>query len=218
MQLTDVWWPAGKFEFCWLCGRHMLHSEVDAAGGDHKCNVFKEGEKAEIDARKKSSSKEREADQRRKFAHYFTRHQAHEESAKLESGLANKLQRQAKGVQGDSLKLLYETQSEALEQLRHARRSLCSSYIFGLYQEWDPSTSLKEVFEDLQHLLENRTEKLSHQIEKSLVRDNAVDDALLAQSRSALMADIDAVRTNRQNLIAATTTTAASYCTPCPEP
>jgi hypothetical protein len=37
-----------KFEFCWLCLRHMLHREVDAAGGNHKCNVYKEGEEEDI--------------------------------------------------------------------------------------------------------------------------------------------------------------------------
>jgi ariadne-1 len=40
-----------KFEFCWLCSRAMKHNEVDAAGGSHKCNVFKEGEDLEITAR-----------------------------------------------------------------------------------------------------------------------------------------------------------------------
>ena len=36
---------------------------------------------------------------------------------------------------------------------------------FLLSKEWEAGTSLKEVFEDLQHLLESRTEQLSHIIE-----------------------------------------------------
>ena len=69
------WIKCGRctFEFCWLCSRAMKHSEVDAAGGNHKCNVFKEGEEKEVSARKEDQEKVKMADERRRFAHYHSR-------------------------------------------------------------------------------------------------------------------------------------------------
>eukprot|EP00039_Didymoeca_costata_P028069 m.19876 g.19876 ORF g.19876 m.19876 type:complete len:523 (+) comp6704_c0_seq1:289-1857(+) len=202
-----------KYEFCWLCGRHMLHSEVDVAGGSHKCNVFKEGEETELKSMQEGREKVKQQDERRKFAHYHSRHQAHEDSAKLEEQLLARHNKQDQGIKGEASKQLFETQKEGLMQLRSARRTLCSSYIFGLYQVWEKGTSLKEVFEDLQHLLESRTEALSRAIETSLVPTDVrqPDEKFLKTNREAVRGHCDAVRTNQRNLVAATTTDANQY-------
>lgn len=52
----------------------MLHREVDAAGGDHKCNVFKEGEETEIEARKLELKTKTERDDAKRFAHFYGRY------------------------------------------------------------------------------------------------------------------------------------------------
>lgn len=137
----------------------MKHSEVDAAGGDHKCNVFKEGEEKEVSARKEDQEKMKMADERRRFAHYHSRYQAHENSAKLEKKLLLRHRGQNMPVhsKGELCTQLLETQGEALTLLGNARRTLWASYVLGYYQVWEKGTSLKEVFEDLQHLLENRS-------------------------------------------------------------
>jgi len=195
-----------KYEFCWMCMRHMLHAEVAVAGGDHKCNVFKEGEDKQITSRDNACKKLKMKDTRRKFAHYHSRHQAHLQSSKLEEKLSERHRKQDTNVKGTSCKLLFECQGDALKLLRMARQTLCSSYIFGLYMEWEAGTSLKEVFEDLQHLLESRTEQLSHIIEKSIVSGtwHAVDEAKVNENRLRVMDSCAAVRTNQRNLIAAT--------------
>lgn len=42
-----------------------------------------------------------------------------------------------------------------------ARKTLKSSYVLGFYQVWTKENSRKEIFEDLQNLLETRAEALS---------------------------------------------------------
>ncbi len=46
-----------------------------------------------------------------------------------------------------------------------ARKTLKSSYVLGYYQHWSKGNSRKEIFEDLQNLLETRAEALSKAIE-----------------------------------------------------
>jgi ariadne-1 len=213
------WIKCGRctFEFCWLCSRAMKHSEVDAAGGDHKCNVFKEGEEVEVSARKEDQDRLKIADDRRRFAHYHSRYQAHENSLKLEKKLLKRQRGQNIPIQSkdEVPSQLLETQGEALIMLGNARRTLTASYVLGYYQVWEKGTSLKEVFEDLQHLLENRTEALSRSIEESFIPSgHGADTTRLQESRTAIMCNISAVRTNQRNLIASTAATALAYTSP----
>jgi hypothetical protein len=120
-------------------------------------------------AQAEDKERKKEADERRKFAHYHSRHKAHGNSAQLETRLLTRHKSQDMSVKSDCCKQLFEMQSDALKLLGGARLTLRASYIFGFYQVWEAGTSLKEVFEDLQHLLENRTEALSLAIEESII-------------------------------------------------
>eukprot|EP00729_Bicosta_minor_P013681 gene13681-6887_t len=186
----NIDWLVKNTRECPKCAAFIeKHSEVDAAGGDHKCNVFKEGEEKEVSARKEDQEKMKMADERRRFAHYHSRYQAHENSAKLEKKLLLRHRGQNMPVhsKGELCTQLLETQGEALTLLGNARRTLWASYVLGYYQVWEKGTSLKEVFEDLQHLLENRT---------------------------AIMSNMAAVRTNQRNLIVSTTSSSTAYTSP----
>ena len=78
------WLCCGKcrFEFCWMCGQNIKHSDIDAAGGSHKCNVFDES------ADKARSKQQTDAT---RYLFYYQRYSAHRDSAKLEKLLFNKL-------------------------------------------------------------------------------------------------------------------------------
>lgn len=52
-------------------------------------------------------------------------------------------------------------QLDGLDRLQMARKTLKSSYVLGFYQIWTKENSRKEIFEDLQNLLETRAEALS---------------------------------------------------------
>lgn len=191
---------------------------MDAAGGNHKCNVFKEGEEEEVSARKEDQEKVKMADERRRFAHYHSRYQAHQNSAKLEKKLLLRHRGQNLPVhsKGELCTQLLETQAEALTLLGNARRTLWASYVLGYYQVWEKGTSLKEVFEDLQHLLENRTEALSRSIEGSLMPSGhqGPDLTTLQKHRTDIMSNMAAVKTNQRNLIVSTTSSSTAYTSP----
>lgn len=51
-----------------------------------------------------------------------------------------------------------------------ARMTLKSSYVLAFYQPWTKGNSRKEIFEDLQNLLETRTEALSKVCQKCSLR------------------------------------------------
>eukprot|EP00052_Salpingoeca_macrocollata_P035743 m.15672 g.15672 ORF g.15672 m.15672 type:complete len:501 (+) comp8574_c0_seq1:112-1614(+) len=187
------------FEFCWLCGRAIKHSEIDAAGGSHRCNVFKsEDEKKEIEKRKSAAGKLREEDERRKFLHYYGRYLAHRQSSRLEMQNLNALRSQhSPDAESEAVRFLRQAQAQGLDRLRVARQMLWSSYILGFYQKWDAAGCGKEIFEDLQHLLENRTEALSKAIQASFINDegkNFMDEKL------EIIRLTDAVKTNMNNL------------------
>lgn len=61
----------------------------------------------------------------------------------------------------DHRRSLREALLDGLERLQMARKTLKSSYILGFYQQWGEGHSRKEIFEDLQNLLETRTEALA---------------------------------------------------------
>lgn len=188
-----------KYEFCWLCFKPIKHSEIDAAGGSHKCNKF-EGEIVVEDG---PAGKQRntEREEQRKLAHFFSRYEAHSNSAKLEEKLLKK--HKAEDMSADEeKKALMDARSSALQRMRTARNTLSSSYVFGYYQQWDPKNHAKSIFEDLQHLLENRTEALSAAVEASFVSQNSESGNIdVGECRSKLLNTEAAVATNQKNLV-----------------
>lgn len=84
--------------------------------------------------------------------------------------------------------MLMEARESALRRMRTARNTLSSSYVFGYYQQWDPSNHAKSIFEDLQHLLENRTESLSAAVEASFHTQNSKTGNIdVGESRAKLL-------------------------------
>lgn len=187
-----------KYEFCWLCFHPIKHSEIDAAGGAHRCNTF-DGKVVVEDGPGKTVNSERE--EQLKLAHYYSRYEAHKNSAKLDEKLLKK--HKAEEVSADEArKMLMDARASALKRMRTARNTLCSSYVFGYYKQWDPSNSAKSIFEDLQHLLENRTEQLGHALESSFVPLNGdLAHIDIGEYRAKLLDNTAAVFTNQKNLV-----------------
>jgi len=195
-----------KYEFCWLCFKQIKHSEIDAAGGSHRCNQFNGNtvlEKGPNDAEGDCEKRKQHRDEIQRVAHYYQRYQAHIDSAKLEEKNIDKHRSEPPSSEETKIVLL-ETRANAIRRLRTARQTLSASYVFGFYQKWDLNTSANNIFEDLQHLLESRTESLSRSVESSF-RDPEetvpVSDEINILTRSSLLKDMAAVETNQKNLI-----------------
>merc|ERR1712146_713772 len=89
-----------------------------------------------------------------------------------------------------------ELQETALRELRRARLALQASYVFALYKVWAADDLQQHIFEDLQHMLESRTENLSIILEDSLKGDIKVENL-----REQMLGGIDAVKINLKNLV-----------------
>eukprot|EP00045_Choanoeca_perplexa_P009580 m.92679 g.92679 ORF g.92679 m.92679 type:complete len:519 (-) comp14955_c0_seq1:1336-2892(-) len=189
-----------KYEFCWLCGRHMLHREVDAAGGNHKCNVFKEGEEEAIEKRDQARQSRKRQDTRHRFKHYYDRVKGHEESRTLESELKQQIPGPATIAQ-EQRRQLFRNVHAALSVLFEARSALRASYILAFYNKWPKHTHAEAIFQDLQHMLESRTEALSKSIEESCGLPVATPDSELVQAKDGILAKMDAVKHNLKSLI-----------------
>lgn len=193
-----------KYEFCWLCFKAIKHGDIDAAGGSHRCNKFN-GEIVQ-EAGPDGKALSNEAAERRKLAHFLSRYDAHKKSAELEQKALGKGKSEVLSARA-TVKMLVQSQKEAIRQLRTARLTLCSSYVYGFYEDWE-SVGRKNIFEDLQHLLESRTEALSHAVQESITFLSAADVDAYTESdsmavRERLMRNQAAVATNRRNLISA---------------
>lgn len=189
-----------KYEFCWLCFKAIKHSEIDAAGGSHRCNKFEGKIVEETGPGGKKRNLERE--QQLKLAHFYDRYEAHAESAKLEEKELRK--HKAEEISADEeRKMLMEARGAAIRRMRTARCTLQSSYVFAYYQEWDSANSAQNIFEDLQHLLENRTEALSKVVSTSFLaeRDGELSPADLGEITAKLLDTTAAVATNQRNLV-----------------
>eukprot|EP00040_Diaphanoeca_grandis_P016420 m.84700 g.84700 ORF g.84700 m.84700 type:complete len:504 (+) comp25789_c0_seq1:188-1699(+) len=193
-----------KYEFCWLCFKQIKHSEIDAAGGSHRCNSFNGEVVVEVgpkDAGIDHEKRKAEKEEHRRLAHYYQRYEAHKNSAKLEEKNSNKHKAEALSAD-ESRIMLMETRWNAIRRLRTARSTLCASYVFGYFQKWDLNTSAVNIFEDLQHLLESRTESLAHSVESSFMDGEGSDtESNVEKFRACLLKHMAAVHTNQTNLV-----------------
>lgn len=190
-----------KYEFCWLCFKAIKHSDIDAAGGAHRCNKF-EGKVVEETGPAGGKTRNVEREQQLKLAHFYSRYEAHVNSAKLEEKELKK--HKAEEISADEeRKMLMEARGSAIRRMRTARNTLCSSYVFAFYQEWDSSNSTQSIFEDLQHLLESRTEALSKSVSASFLqeRDGEATHVDMGEIRAKLLDNMAAVATNQKNLV-----------------
>eukprot|EP00049_Salpingoeca_infusionum_P024679 m.16653 g.16653 ORF g.16653 m.16653 type:complete len:567 (-) comp7155_c0_seq2:76-1776(-) len=169
-----------KLGFCWQCGHEIAHREIDAAGGGHRCNVFKEdeapasgkqaaAEAAPVKATKGKRTKAKQekitgfqADsQRRRQAHFVTRSALQQQSCKLE-------QQQFAIFSHLPHSTEKELVMQSLEQLRVARQCLQYSYVFAYYKDWGANKNGMLMFQDAQAMLQTRTEGLSKALEREL--------------------------------------------------
>jgi ariadne-1 len=187
-----------SYEFCWLCGRSIAHREIDAAGGKHRCNAFKDGEEEQIKERQRKQLTAKAADDRKRFVHYHNRWLAHRESSRVE---VKKLATTYAHVDNESedMRALRKFQALGFTQLCMVREMFWSFYIFAYFNQWEAGTYGREIFEDLQNLLENRTELLSKTMEASVRNDDDARD--INAERLELIRMMDAVRSNMTNLI-----------------
>jgi hypothetical protein len=193
-----------KYEFCWLCFKAIKHGDIDAAGGNHRCNKFNGEIVKEIGPDGETLTSE--AAQRKKLGHFLSRYDAHKKSAELEQKALGMGKSEVLSAQS-IVKMLVQSQKDAIRQLRTARITLCSSYVFGFYEVWE-SVGRRNIFEDLQHLLESRTEALSHAVQESITFLSAADvdaypEADSMRVREQLMRNLSAVAINRRNLSSA---------------
>ncbi|ORY40976.1 hypothetical protein BCR33DRAFT_719081 [Rhizoclosmatium globosum] len=144
-----------KYEFCWVC----MGPWSDHGTQWYNCNRF--DEKASIDARD-NQAKYRAALER--YLHYFNRYANHEQSAKLDKELSEKISAKMLEMQKTTEMSWIEVQflSTAKEILLASRNTLKWTYCFAYYLTRDNTT---ELFENNQRDLEMAVEQLSELLE-----------------------------------------------------
>ncbi|KAI8611769.1 hypothetical protein BC830DRAFT_1068454 [Chytriomyces sp. MP71] len=144
-----------KYEFCWVC----MGPWSDHGTQWYNCNRF--DDKAGVDARD-NQAKSRAALER--YLHYFNRYANHEQSAKLDKELSEKIEVKMQEMQKSSDMSWIEVQfmKSAKETLLEARNTLKWTYCFAYYLTRNNSTLL---FEDNQRDLEMAVEQLSGLLE-----------------------------------------------------
>uniref|UniRef100_A0A131Y3K0 RBR-type E3 ubiquitin transferase n=1 Tax=Ixodes ricinus TaxID=34613 RepID=A0A131Y3K0_IXORI len=155
-----------KHDFCWVC-LDPWRKHNSATGGYFRCNRFEAVNRAEVRAGimiSEAETKNKEMQELKRFAHYYTRFKEHESSHQTEEAL---LERAAEKEERwlSELGPGEENQSQArflcsaVQELLRARRILCGSYAYGFYLDEDGYG--RTVFELMQRDLEEASGKLS---------------------------------------------------------
>eukprot|EP00736_Rhodelphis_marinus_P006050 Rmarinus@m.28057 len=176
-----------RFEFCWLCLQYMKHSDFSV----HKCNTY-------IDKGLNSDSNSERVHDLVRFEFFYSRHTAHTDSLRLEKELGPLVAQATEDMAAwvDPLDLQYLLQSWKI--LLEARTWIKASYVLAYYQKW-PNANSKSLFEDLQHLLESRTEELSKLLSGVLeylkpteeaANPGAVPEAMTTEKTQSIQQDI----------------------------
>ncbi|KAI9326874.1 hypothetical protein BDR26DRAFT_809226 [Obelidium mucronatum] len=154
-----------KYEFCWVC----MGPWSDHGTQWYNCNRF--DEKVSIDARD-TQAKYRAALER--YLHYFNRYANHEQSAKLDKELSEKIEKKMLEMQKNSALSWIEVQflATAKSILLQSRNTLKWTYCFAYYLTRNNSTFL---FEDNQRDLEMAVEQLSEMLESNFEPDKILE-------------------------------------------
>jgi len=151
------------FEFCWLC-RGTWADHGSETGGYYACNRYDNSEAKKLDEANEIYKTELD-----EYAHYFSRFNSHLETLKLD-------EEQPAFAQGkcDDIISKFEVRAQdtqfildANQQIRHNRRILSNSYIYGYYLD-KTNAAEKNLFEHLQTDLEANNERLSKLYEREL--------------------------------------------------
>jgi len=150
-----------KHDFCWVC----MGNWADHGTSWYNCNRFddKNAEEARGSQAKSRASLER-------YLHYFTRYDNHNNSAKLEQELYQKIEKKMEVMQKTTNLSWIEVQflKKAAQTLFRCRMILKWTYAFAFYLQRDNHTA---IFEDNQRDLEMAVEHLSGLLEKDIAID-----------------------------------------------
>ncbi|KAL3204796.1 hypothetical protein MRX96_041179 [Rhipicephalus microplus] len=155
-----------KHDFCWVC-LEPWKRHSSATGGYFRCNRFEAVNRAEEHAGaiiSEAETKNKEMQELKKFAHYYTLFKKHEKRHKNEILIEKRLNEKEGcwvrefGEGEDGLPNVHFLGDAAWELLR-ARRILCGSYAYGYYMKDEGYA--KTVFELLQSNLDEAAKNLS---------------------------------------------------------
>ncbi|XP_065294632.1 ankyrin repeat and IBR domain-containing protein 1-like isoform X1 [Dermacentor albipictus] len=164
-----------KHDFCWVC-LEPWKRHSSATGGYFRCNRFEAVNRAEEHAGaiiSEAETKNKEMQELKKFAHYYTSYKEHEKKHKDETLVKGWLLEKEGcwirefGEGEDGLPNVHFL-GDAVWELLRARRILCGSYAYGYYMQ-DEGYG-KTVFELLQHDLEEATKVLSDMLSSPRLR------------------------------------------------
>lgn len=149
-----------RHEFCWVCiGPWNIHGT-----SYFNCNRYDEqkGLHARDEQTKSRMSLER-------YLHYYNRYANHEQSARLDRELYNRVEKKMTQMQVTSDMSWVEVQflKNAVDTLVQCRHTLKWTYAFAFYLKRENMT---EIFEDIQRDLELAVENLSELCEKPIER------------------------------------------------
>ncbi|EGF84003.1 hypothetical protein BATDEDRAFT_9163 [Batrachochytrium dendrobatidis JAM81] len=174
-----------KHEFCWVCmGPWSEHGT-----SWYSCNRFEE--KSGIDARD-AQARSRVALER--YLHYYNRYANHDQSAKLDRELFEKMEKKMNHMQDSSELSWIEVQflNKAVEVLQLSRMTLKWTYCFAYYLVRNNATQL---FEDNQSDLEMAVEALSELIEQP------IDPTTVSKTKQLVLDKMAYVSSRREILL-----------------
>jgi len=151
------------FEFCWLC-RGTWQDHGSETGGYYACNRYDTSDAKKLDEQNEQFKLELD-----EYAHYFSRFNSHLETLKLDEESPAFAQAKCDAIISKFEVRAQDTQYilDANQQIRHNRRILSNSYIYGYYLDKDNEAE-KYLFEHLQTDLEANNERLSKLYERDL--------------------------------------------------
>lgn len=163
-----------KHDFCWVC-LEPWKRHSSATGGYFRCNRFDAVNRAEQHAGaiiSEAEVKNKEMQELKKFAHYYTSYKEHENNHKAETAVQERLTKKeetwVREFGGEDGLPNVHFLGDAVWELLRARRILCGSYAYGYYMQDDGYG--KTVFELLQHDLEEATKVLSDMLSSPRLR------------------------------------------------
>lgn len=156
------------FEFCWQClGDWATHGT--STGGYYQCNIYeKQAKEGKHFAEEQSRKQAKHALDR--YIFFYDRFMEHDRAMKLtvkqEAEFDTKVPDLHDRYSFDvaELQFLYD----AVRQVRHCRRVLKWSYVYGYYLEDEDTGVEKNLFEHLQRNLEEKNDFLHEMLEKEL--------------------------------------------------
>jgi ariadne-1 len=163
-------------EFCWLCLGDW-HQHGTSTGGYYQCNIYDKQHREGVHV-EEEQSRQKAKHALDKYMFFFERFMDHDRGMKLTVKQEVDIERHVQtlhdkhGFEIIELQFLFD----ALQQVRHCRRVLKWSYVYGYYLE--DGGPEKNLFEFLQKNLEAMTDQLHEKLEKDLEQTILNDDKI----------------------------------------